>query len=232
MPREIELARALFLEVRAGTRTRADVIRSLPPTFLAPASLSLDVDPRAQDACRTVPAGPGVASGAIVFRPADAERAGERNEAVLLVVEETYPEDIAAMTAARGIVAVRAGLTGHAAIVARGLGRPCVCGGSAVSFGASPSSDRPVLRVELNGGDVLALEHGTIMSFDGSSGVLTTMPARLLSLGPEVDEILGWATALASGQPIESASPVELPSFSLAGPSPADVIARAKAAIG
>jgi pyruvate,orthophosphate dikinase len=75
-----------------------------------------------------LPASPGAATGKIVFDSDEAERLGAAGEAVILVREETSPEDIHGMHAARGIVTARGGMTSHAAVVARGMGRPCVSG--------------------------------------------------------------------------------------------------------
>jgi len=228
VPREVEIARALVGEVRAGSRSVADAICALPLTFLAPTSLSLDVDPRAGDAYRGVPAGTGAASGAVVFRPEDAETAGGRGESVLLVVDETFPEDIAAMTASRGIIAVRGGLTGHAAIVARGLGRPCLCGGGGMSFAEHPTTHERTLRVEITDGSLTHLEAGDVASFDGATGVFVRGTARLKSLGDDVDQLLGWASALATGAPVDAAPPLPLAAWRLDGETPTGLLDRAR----
>jgi len=75
-----------------------------------------------------LPASPGAATGKVVFTAEEAEKLGSAGEAVILVREETSPEDIRGMDAARGIVTARGGMTSHAAVVARGMGRPCVSG--------------------------------------------------------------------------------------------------------
>src|SRR3546814_6640670 len=75
-----------------------------------------------------LPASPGAASGKIMFDADSAEKAAGRGEAVILVRVETSPEDIHGMHAARGILTARGGMTSHAAVVARGMGRPCVSG--------------------------------------------------------------------------------------------------------
>ncbi|MFK4985770.1 PEP-utilizing enzyme, partial [Klebsiella pneumoniae] len=75
---------------------------------------------------RGLPASPGAASGAVVFDADTAQTLAERGEAVILVRIETSPEDIHGMHAAKGILTARGGMTSHAAVVARGMGRPCV----------------------------------------------------------------------------------------------------------
>src|ERR1051325_4594609 len=72
------------------------------------------------------PASPGAASGAVVFTADEAESRAQKGEAIILVRIETSPEDIHGMNAARGILTTRGGMTSHAAVVARGMGRPCV----------------------------------------------------------------------------------------------------------
>jgi pyruvate,orthophosphate dikinase len=80
-----------------------------------------------------LPASPGAASGKIVFDADTAEKWNDRGEAVILVRVETSPEDIHGMHAARGILTARGGMTSHAAVVARGMGRPCVSGAGSLA---------------------------------------------------------------------------------------------------
>ncbi|HQP21674.1 MAG TPA: PEP/pyruvate-binding domain-containing protein, partial [Phenylobacterium sp.] len=81
-----------------------------------------------------LPASPGAATGKVVFDSDEAERLGAAGEAVILVRDETSPEDIHGMHAARGIVTARGGMTSHAAVVARGMGRPCVSGAGEIQI--------------------------------------------------------------------------------------------------
>ena len=81
-----------------------------------------------------LPASPGAASGEIVFDADEAERLARTGADVILVRVETSPEDIHGMHAARGILTTRGGMTSHAAVVARGMGRPCVSGAGAISY--------------------------------------------------------------------------------------------------
>ena len=80
-----------------------------------------------------LPASPGAASGAVVFNADEAESRAAKGEAVILVRIETSPEDIHGMHAAQGILTTRGGMTSHAAVVARGMGRPCVAGAGGIS---------------------------------------------------------------------------------------------------
>src|SRR5690606_38901236 len=99
------------------------------------------LDPKAPRDVLTkgLPASPGAASGQIVFDAENAERLAELGEAVILVRIETSPEDIHGMHAARGILTARGGMTSHAAVVARGMGRPCVSGAGGLSIDAKNS---------------------------------------------------------------------------------------------
>jgi pyruvate,orthophosphate dikinase len=109
-----------------------------------------------------VSASPGAAVGRMVL---DAETAAEwsaRGEDVVLVREETSPDDLPGMAAARGILTSRGGKTSHAAVVARGMGRPCVCGAEALLV------DPVARRVQVRGGPVI--EEGDVISLDGTTG--------------------------------------------------------------
>ena len=88
------------------------------------------LDPTAKKEVLTkgLPASPGAASGKVVFTADEAEKLASNGEDVILVRSETSPEDIHGMHAAKGILTARGGMTSHAAVVARGMGRPCVLG--------------------------------------------------------------------------------------------------------
>jgi pyruvate,orthophosphate dikinase len=110
---------------------------------------------------RGLPASPGAASGLVVFSADEAEMRSQKGEAVILVRVETSPEDIHGMHAARGILTTRGGMTSHAAVVARGMGRPCVsgAGGVAVDYGAQTLSA---------GGKMVRA--GEVITIDGATG--------------------------------------------------------------
>ncbi|GAA4381405.1 pyruvate, phosphate dikinase [Nocardioides caricicola] len=107
-------------------------------------------------------ASPGAAVGRVVLDSATAVEWAERGEAVILVRKETTPEDLAGMMAARGILTARGGKTSHAAVVARGMGRTCVCGAESVTI------DLPGRRLRLADGSEVA--EGDVISIDGTTG--------------------------------------------------------------
>jgi pyruvate, orthophosphate dikinase len=133
-----------------------------------------------------LPASPGAASGAIVLDADTAERKAGQGEPVILVRVETSPEDIHGMHAAKGILTARGGMTSHAAVVARGMGRPCVSGASVISIDLASRSLRIGQR-ELKEGDVITL--------DGSTGQI--MAGEVRTIEPEVvgdfAVLMGWA---------------------------------------
>ena len=137
---------------------------------------------------RGLPASPGAASGAIVLDAETAEKRAERGEAVVLVRVETSPEDIHGMHAARGILTARGGMTSHAAVVARGMGRPCVSGAGSVSIDLASRTLRIGTR-ELSEGDVITL--------DGTTGEV--MAGHVATIEPELvgdfGILMAWADA-------------------------------------
>ena len=122
-----------------------------------------------------LPASPGAASGLIVFDADTAERRNELGDAVILVRVETSPEDIHGMHAAKGILTARGGMTSHAAVVARGMGRPCVSGAGGISIDGKAG----ILRV---GGR--ELKEGDILTIDGSTGEV--MAGEVPTVQPEL----------------------------------------------
>ncbi|MBN8818770.1 MAG: pyruvate, phosphate dikinase [Sphingomonas sp.] len=136
-----------------------------------------------------LPASPGAASGMIVFDAETAERRAELGEAVILVRIETSPEDIHGMHAAKGILTARGGMTSHAAVVARGMGRPCVSGAGSISIDA-PSK---LLRI----GERL-LKEGEIITIDGATGEV--MAGKVPTVQPELAGDFGtlmvWADSV------------------------------------
>ncbi|MFM6932983.1 MAG: pyruvate, phosphate dikinase [Novosphingobium sp.] len=133
-----------------------------------------------------LPASPGAASGAIVLDADTAEKRAERGDSVILVRVETSPEDIHGMHAARGILTARGGMTSHAAVVARGMGRPCVSGASCVSIDMVSRTLKIGSR-ELTEGDVITL--------DGSTGQI--MAGKVPTIEPELvghfGVLMDWA---------------------------------------
>ncbi len=133
-----------------------------------------------------LPASPGAATGKIVFDAETAEKLGGAGEAVILVREETSPEDIRGMDAARGIVTARGGMTSHAAVVARGMGRPCVSGAGEV-------------RIDGKAGELYArgrtFKQGDVISIDGSTGEVLAGVVKMIEpeLSGDFATLMTWA---------------------------------------
>ena len=136
-----------------------------------------------------VAASPGAAVGEIVFRAADAVQAAEEGRDVILVRPFTEADDVAGFQAAKGVLTSEGGKASHAALVARGMGKPCVSGAAALEIDLSAREVRVDGRV---------LREGELIAIDGSSGVVTTDDVPLTE--PEVSEefrtVLGWADEL------------------------------------
>ena len=133
-----------------------------------------------------LPASPGAASGKCVFDADLAEKLGNEGEAIILVREETRPEDIHGFFAAQGILTSRGGKTSHAAVVARGMGKPCVAGAEGI-----------VVDVALRQAHVgeYILHEGDVITLDGATGevymgAIPTIPAHF---SDDLVELLGWA---------------------------------------
>ena len=135
---------------------------------------------------RGLPASPGAASGVAVFDSETAQSRAELGEAVILVRTETSPEDIHGMHAAKGILTARGGMTSHAAVVARGMGRPCVSGAGTLAIDAKAR----VMRV--GGREV---KEGDIITIDGASGevMLGEVPTVQPELAGDFGVLMGWA---------------------------------------
>ncbi|MEZ5818808.1 MAG: pyruvate, phosphate dikinase [Hyphomicrobiaceae bacterium] len=133
-----------------------------------------------------LPASPGAASGEIVFSADEAEALKAQGHEVVLVRIETSPEDIHGMHAAAGILTTRGGMTSHAAVVARGMGRPCVCGASS-------------LRIDYRAGTVAAgrelFKKGDIITIDGATGEVLKgrVEMRQPALSGDFARIMQWA---------------------------------------
>ena len=136
-----------------------------------------------------LPASPGAACGAVVFSADEAEMRAAKGEAVILVRIETSPEDIHGMHAARGILTTRGGMTSHAAVVARGMGRPCVAGAGGVSVDYNAQTLTAAGKT-INAGDTITLDGGTGEVFLGS--VAMVEPA----MSDDFTTLMGWADSI------------------------------------
>jgi pyruvate,orthophosphate dikinase len=131
-------------------------------------------------------ASPGAASGGIVFDADTAEQKGKNGTAVILVRWETTPDDIHGMIAAKGILTAHGGMTSHAAVVARGMGKPCVAGCEALTV------DVKAKKASLNGHD---LGEGDLLTIDGGTGrvILGAVPLVPPQINEDFETILVWA---------------------------------------
>jgi pyruvate,orthophosphate dikinase len=133
-----------------------------------------------------LPASPGAASGKVVFDADEAEKLGNAGEKVILVRPETTPDDIHGVVAAQGVLTSRGGMTSHAAVVARGMGKPCVAGCEAIKIDLE--------RKEFTVGDVVVKE-GEYITIDGSTGEVILGQVRTIppQLSEEFKVLLSWA---------------------------------------
>ncbi len=149
---------------------------------------TLDPDAPRDVIATGLPASPGAACGEIVFNADEAEALASDGKSVLLVRIETSPEDIHGMYAATGILTTRGGMTSHAAVVARGMGRPCVSGAGAI-------------RIDMQAGTLTAsgrtFNRGDILTIDGTTGQILNgkVPTRQPELSGDFAELMTWADA-------------------------------------
>ncbi|CAA7621502.1 Pyruvate, phosphate dikinase [Magnetospirillum sp. LM-5] len=154
---------------REGLITRKDAIGRIDPAALDQL-LHPTLDPKASRTmlARGLPASPGAASGKVVFSAEDAEKwVKDRKEKVILVRIETSPEDIGGMHVSEGILTTRGGMTSHAAVVARGMGTPCVAGAGDIRVDYAAKSFKVAGKVVAEG-DVITLDGGTGEVFLGA----------------------------------------------------------------
>ncbi len=201
----IEKGKLWMLQTRAGKRTAKAALRIAVDLVeegvlgeeeaigrVEPGALDQllhpTIDPDAErDVITTgLPASPGAASGAIVFTSDEAEKAKAEGRKTILVRVETSPEDIHGMHAAEGILTSRGGMTSHAAVVARGMGKPCVAGAG-------------MLRVDYRNGVINAagrqLKEGDVITVDGATGQVLSGEVSMLqpTLSGDFGTLMGWA---------------------------------------
>ncbi len=173
-----------------GLLTREDAITRVEPSSLDQL-LHPTLDPKAKPAplATGLPASPGAASGEIVFTADDAELARQAGRKTILVRVETSPEDIHGMHAAEGIVTTRGGMTSHAAVVARGMGKACVAGAGAIRIDYAAQT--------MSAGGV-TLKKGDILTIDGGAGEV--MQGAVPMVKPEMTDdfatLISWADAV------------------------------------
>lgn len=204
----IEKGKLWMLQTRAGKRTAKAALRTAvemaneglitkEEAILRVEPSSLDqllhptIDPSAEKTIigNGLPASPGAATGQIVFNSEDAEKAKNEGTPTILVRTETSPEDIHGMHAAEGILTARGGMTSHAAVVARGMGKPCVSGAGGI-------------RIDYEAGELRVPGHtfkkGDIITIDGSTGqvLLGAVAMQRPELSGSFGDLMEWADEL------------------------------------
>ncbi|HEX4183603.1 MAG TPA: pyruvate, phosphate dikinase [Caulobacteraceae bacterium] len=203
----VEQGKLYMLQTRNGKRTAraalkvavemaADGLITQDEAVMRVDPASLDqllhptIDPSADRdvIAKGLPASPGAATGKIVFESGEAERLGQAGEAVILVRDETSPEDIHGMHAAKGIVTARGGMTSHAAVVARGMGRPCVSGAGELQIDAAAGTLKAHGRT---------FKAGDVITVDGSKGEVLAGTVQMIEpeLTGDFAILMGWADA-------------------------------------
>ena len=152
---------------------------------------SIDPDAQLNVVAKGLPASPGAASGQVVFNADEAAALEKEGKEVILVRTETTPDDIHGIIAAQGILTSRGGMTSHAAVVARGMGKPCVCGCEALKI--DYSKQQVII-------DELVIKKGDNLSIDGSTGrvILGEVPLIDPELSPSFQQLLVWADEIKS----------------------------------
>ena len=201
----VEEGTLYLLQTRTGKRTAAAALRAAVEMVdegliskeeavarIDPGQLDQLLHPRIDPAAkievatRGLNASPGAASGAIVLDADTAEERGKAGEDVILVRWETTPDDIHGLIQARGVLTAHGGMTSHAAVVARGMGKPCVAGCEGLSI------DHSTGKVTLGEHELAA---GDVITIDGGTGSVIIGPVPLVP--PAIDEnfgtVLGWA---------------------------------------
>lgn len=183
----VKIAVDLALE---GKISKHEAIKQIKPEHIEKL-LHHTIDPKEKTNAFTkgLPASPGAASGIICFSSSEAEIASKHAK-VILVRHETSPEDIGGMNVAEGILTVRGGMTSHAAVVARGMGKPCICGASQAII----DYDKGVIAA--NG---VTLKAGDKITINGTTGevFIGEVPMIMPELIPEFDQIMAWASDIA-----------------------------------
>jgi pyruvate,orthophosphate dikinase len=213
----IQRGKLFLLQCRTGKRTARAAVRMavdmVGEGLIQKNEAILRVDPSSIDQllhpaldpsapktllARGLPASPGAVSGEVVFSAEDAERRAAQGVGVILVRIETSPEDVAGMKAARGVLTARGGMTSHAAVVARGMGKCCVAGCSAISIDyAAQTMMITIYDEEGRKQDTRRIKAGEIITLDGASGsvYLGAVPTAPAVLSGEFNELMTWADA-------------------------------------
>ncbi len=203
----VERGKLWMLQTRSGKRTAKAALKiaidMANEGLITQEEAILRVDPAALDQLlhptldpnaprdvltKGLPASPGAASGIAVFDSDTAEKRANAGDSVILIRVETSPEDIHGMHAARGILTARGGMTSHAAVVARGMGRPCVSGAGSLAINAREK----LLRIGSR-----EVREGDLVTIDGSTGevMLGAVPTVQPELAGDFGTLMVWADA-------------------------------------
>ena len=201
----VENSKLWMLQTRSGKRTAKSAVKiavdMVKEKLISKKEAVLRIDPNSLDTllhptldekslinviANGLPASPGAASGKVVFTSEEAERLTAMMQDTILVRVETSPEDIQGMHAAKGILTARGGMTSHAAVVARGMGRPCVSGSSEIDINYENRSFK-TSSMEIKEGDVITIDGSTGRIIAGS--VSTVKP----EISGDFSKLMSWA---------------------------------------
>ena len=201
----VENKKLWMLQTRSGKRTAKSAVKiavdMVKDKLISKKEAVLRIDPHSLDTllhptldekstinviANGLPASPGAASGKVVFTSEDAERLTSMMQDTILVRVETSPEDIQGMHAAKGILTARGGMTSHAAVVARGMGRPCVSGSSEIDINYENKSFK-TSSMEIKEGDTITIDGSTGRIIEGS--VSTVKP----EISGDFSRLMSWA---------------------------------------
>ena len=201
----VENEKLWILQTRSGKRTAKSAVKiavdMVKEKLITKKEAILRIDPNSLDTllhptldekssieiiANGLPASPGAASGKVVFTSEEAERLNNMMQDVILVRVETSPEDIQGMHAAKGILTARGGMTSHAAVVARGMGRPCVSGSSEIDI----DYEKKIFKTAS-----VEIKEGDIITIDGSSGriILGSVPTVKPEISGDFSKLMSWA---------------------------------------
>ena len=201
----VENKKLWMLQTRSGKRTAKSAVKiavdMVKENLISKKEAVLRVEPNSLDTllhptldeksnieiiAKGLPASPGAASGKVVFTSDDAERLNATMQNTILVRVETSPEDIHGMHAAKGILTARGGMTSHAAVVARGMGRPCVSGSSEIEI----DYEKKLFKVQDR-----EIKEGDLITIDGSTGriILGEVKTVKPEISGEFSKLMNWA---------------------------------------
>ena len=203
----VENNKLWILQTRLGKRTAKSAVKiavdMVNEKLISKKEAILRIDPNSLDSllhptldekseinviAKGLPASPGAASGKVVFTSDEAERLNNMMQDTILVRIETSPEDIHGMHAAKGILTSRGGMTSHAAVVARGMGRPCVSGSSEININYEEKNFKT---------SDLTIKEGDTITIDGSTGriILGTVSTVKPEISGDFSKLMSWADA-------------------------------------